>query len=140
MAKSDTLLFQRRIRYQFESFCKKVVSHERSDYLQWLQHHTAHETNFSALPDAYLAGISGQESYPGEKYVFRVCGYCVSLQNERLIDALLDICAEERSILLLYYSLGLTDQEIAQLLRTSRSRIQRLRARAFDQIQNEMRR
>lgn len=139
MAVNDPQLFQRRIRYQFESFCKKVISNERSDYMRSLRRHTAHETNFSALPSEYLSDIRSMDGCPGAEYVFHVCGYRVLLRNEHLIDALLALCAEERSILILYYSLGLKDWEIADLLCTSRSRIQRIRLKALSMLQEEMR-
>lgn len=140
MAVNDTLLFQRRIRYQFESFCKKVIRNERFDYMQQLQRHTEREMHFSELSCDYLEGICSRDSWPGKEYVFLVYGYHVPIQNELLIEALLNIAPEERSILILYYCLGLKDPEIAQLLHTSRSRVQRLRSRAFDQLQSEMRR
>ena len=63
----------------------------------------------------------------------------VPIRNEHLIDALLDIGSEERSILLLYYSLGLKDPEISKLLHTSRSRVQRLRSQIFSALQKKMR-
>ena len=135
---NDPLLLQRRIRYQFESFCKTVIRNERYDYMNWLLHHMEHETNFSALPEALLDSICAIDGCP-EGYNFQVCGYRVSIRNERLIEALLSLCAEQRSILILYYSLGLKDNEIADLLSTSRSRVQRIRSKAFHKLQKEMR-
>ena len=136
---NNYLEYQRHIRYQFESFCKKVIAHERCDYLRWKLRYVENETNFSDLPAAYLEGLNIPDGYPGEEYVFHVYGYQVPIRNEQLIDALLDIGSEERSILLLYYSLGLKDPEIAKLLHTSRSRIQRLRAKTFNELQKKMR-
>ena len=105
----------------------------------WKLRYVENETNFSDLPAAYLEGLNIPDGYPGEEYVFHVYGYQVPIRNEQLIDALLDIGSEERSILLLYYSLGLKDPEIAKLLHTSRSRIQRLRAKTFNELQKKMR-
>lgn len=138
MAVNDSQLFQRRIRYQFESFCKKVISCERIDYLRWLLRRMEHETNFSALPSACLSEIRSLDGCPGEGYIFDVCGYRVPLHNERLIEAMLALHTEERSILILYYSLGLKDWEIASLLHSSRSRIQRLRLKILSRLQEEM--
>ena len=140
MAANDTQLFQRRIRYQFESFCKKVITGERIDYLRWLLRRMEHETNFSALSSACLSELGTLEGCPGEEYIFDVCGYRVPLHNERLIGALLALHAEERNTLILYYSLGLKDWEIASLLHTSRSRIQRLRLKVLGKLQEELRR
>ena len=77
MSVNNDLEYQRHIRYQFESFCKKVIGHERCDYLRWKLRYAENETNFSDLPTAYLEGLSIPDGYPGEEYVFHVCGYQV---------------------------------------------------------------
>lgn len=54
--------YQRQVRYQFESFCRKVIHSDRCDYLRRILRHMEYETNFSALPEACLDSIGRMES------------------------------------------------------------------------------
>lgn len=62
------------------------------------------EANFSDLPAACLEGLSVPDSYPGEEYIFHVCGYQVPIRHEQLTGALLDISFEERSMPLPFFT------------------------------------
>ena len=55
-------------------------------------------------------------------------------EAERLGEALLQVDADGRDLLLLAYCLDLSDREIGLLLGTSRSTIQRRRQRFLDQM------
>ena len=47
---------------EVESFCKKVIAHERCDCLRWKLRYVENEANFSDLPAAYLVGRGYQSS------------------------------------------------------------------------------
>lgn len=96
--------YQRQVRYQFESFCRKVIHSERCDYLRQFLRRTEHETNFSALPEASLSRMECADDWSMGPYTFYVHGYSVPIEDERLIDALLEFSDMDRSILLLSYS------------------------------------
>lgn len=48
---------------EVESFCKKVIAHERCDCLRWKLRYVENEANFSNLPAAYLVGRGYQSSW-----------------------------------------------------------------------------
>lgn len=135
---AEEIRFQLRNRYQFESFCKKVIHSERCDYLRWLLRHTEREISFSDLPAPFLERLGAVHGCPGEEYVFNVCGYCVPIQNERLVESLLELSPEGRGILILSYSLGLNDRVIGEMLGIAQRQIQRLRTKYFKQLQAMM--
>ena len=117
---------QKRVRYQFEIFCMKVIDGERCDYLRKLMKKMGWESSFSDLPD------------PAEQYIFHVYGHRIPIRNDRLAEILLALGDEGYSILLLYYSLQLRDREIASLLGLSRSKIQKDRKILFDELKKRM--
>lgn len=129
-----------RIQYQFEAFCKKVINGERCDYLRELLRRSEWESSFSDIPAAVLDKLYTLDDDPAEQYVFYVHGHPIPIRNDQLAESLLAFGAEGYSILLLAYSLELSDREIGELLGQSRSKIQRDRQRLFAELKRKMRR
>ncbi len=127
-----------RIQYQFEAFCKKVINGERCDYLRELLRRSEWESSFSDIPAAVLDRLYTLDDDPAEQYVFYVHGHPIPIRNDRLAESLLAFGTEGYSILLLAYSLELSDREIGELLGRSRSKIQRDRQRLFAELKKEM--
>lgn len=127
-----------RVRYQFESFCKKVLRGERCDYYREQQRMSAREICFSDLPTSLLDRLCATDDYQTERYAFEVCGHRLVIRSDRLAESLLDLGAEAYSILLLAYCLDLSDREIASLLGTSRSTVQRRRQQFLNDIRKRM--
>ena len=134
----STQTTQRRVRYQFEIFCMKVIDGERCDYLRKLMKKMGWESSFSDLPEAVLTSLCTFDSAPAEQYIFHVYGHRIPIRNDRLAEILLALGDEGYSILLLYYSLQLKDREIASLLGLSRSKIQKDRKVLFDELRKRM--
>lgn len=126
------------IRYQFESFCKKVLRNERSDYDREQCRRTAREQLFSELPAALLDRLGAMDDYHAESYVFEVFGHSVIIHSDRLGEALLDLGRSASDILLLAYCLELSDREIADALGLSRSTVQRRRHHSLSAIKKRM--
>lgn len=66
---------QRRVRYQFEIFCMKIINGERCDYLRQLMKKMEWESSFSDLPEAVLTNLCTFDSDPAEQYIFHVYGH-----------------------------------------------------------------
>lgn len=120
------------------SACRKVIHSERCDYLRRMLHHMEYETNFSALPEACLDSIGRVEGSLESPYIFHVCGYSIPIQDDRLASALLEFGDMERGILLLSYSMKLSDQAVGELLKLSRSRVWRLKPRLLSELREKM--
>ena len=122
------------IRYQFETYCKKVLRGERCDYLRQVLHRAKREVCFSELPFDALLQIGASDDYPSSHYVFEAQGHQISVADDRLGEALSQIESAGRNLLLLAYFLDLNDREIGALLGIPRSTIQRRRQRFLDQM------
>lgn len=110
---------------------------ERADYLRQLTRRLQHEVPFSDLPDPVIDQLHTLDVYPSDRYLFDVYGHQVPIENDRLVQALLELGAESYSILLLS-SLCLSDRQIAALLGSSKSTIQRRRNRLMDLLRTKM--
>ena len=78
---------QRRVRYQFEIFCMKIINGERCDYLRQLMKKMEWESSFSDLPEAVLTNLCTFDSDPAEQYIFHVYGHQIPIKNDRLADS-----------------------------------------------------
>ena len=122
------------IRYQFESYCKKVIRGERCDYLREVLRRAEKEVCFSDLPEGILMQMGTSDDYSVEHYVFEIRGHRISIVDERLGEALLQVDTDGRDLLLLAYCLELSDREIGLLLGIPRSTIQRRRQQFLGQM------
>ena len=115
-----------------------MIHSERYDYLRQFLRRMEHETNFSALPEASLSRMACAEDWSMGPHMFYVHGYSVPIEGEHLINALLEFSDMDRSILLLSYSIGLTDKAVGELLNISRSRISRYKAKLLKKLRKKM--
>lgn len=110
--------------HAFDSFCKKVLKHEARDYYKEVQRRSAKVITFSELSAQELERLFILDEYPAEHHIFNVSGYDVGIKSELLAAALAALPDRKRDIILLYHFLGLTDQEIGNLLHMLRATVQ----------------
>ena len=108
----------------FDSFCKKVLKNEARDYYKEVRRRNAKEIPFSELAAQELERLFVLDEYPAEQFIFNVSGYDIGINSERLAEALAALPDRKRDIILLYHFLGLTDQEIANLMDMLRASVQ----------------
>lgn len=129
---------QTRIRYQFETYCKKIIEGERNRYFKKFCKKTKRETPFSAFSFDISEMFSTEHSDISNKYVFNVCGSAISIGNERLAECLLSLGEEGYSIILLAYFIGFNNREIGEKFDISRSAVQRKRSRLIQELKQRM--
>lgn len=123
---------------QFERFCKDVLECESIDYIRHITARAEHVITFSDLPEPVLEQLHTTDTYPSDMYLFDVCGFHLPIRDDRLGQALLEIGVEGYSILLLSFLLDLSDRQIALLLNSSKSSIQRRRTAFFETLKSKM--
>ena len=123
---------------QFERFCKDVLECESIDYIRHITARAEHVITFSDLPKPVLEQLHTTDTYPSDMYLFDVCGFHLPIRDDRLGQALLEIGVEGYSILLLSFLLDLSDRQIALLLNSSKSSIQRRRTAFFETLKSKM--
>lgn len=123
---------------QFERFCKDVLECESIDYIRHITACAEHVITFSDLPESVLEQLHTMDTSPSDMYLFDVCGFHLPIRDDRLGQALLEIGVEGYSILLLSFLLDLSDRQIALLLNSSKSSIQRRRTAFFETLKSKM--
>lgn len=133
--KDSTLLFQNRITGQFDSYCKKVIVHAYRDCLRQLKKKQEREINFSDLSPFQLQKIydlSTEDVY--DEGSFELMGSRILIQDEWLFEAMKDLSAEARNILILSFYFNMSDSEIAKLFSSYQQAIYRKKTKILAEI------
>lgn len=123
---------------RFDSFCKTVLRNEAANYFRDLNRQREHETSISALSKAELDQLVTTDQYPSDSYVFSAHGYNMYIDNELLAEAFSSLSEADQGILILYFALDMTDNEISGLMGMSRSAVQRHRAKALAELRSKL--
>ena len=126
------------IEQQFDSFCKKVLREEARDYLRSIQRRSAHELYLEDLSDGQLGKLRRVDDYPSDFVSFCVQGQVVMIRNDRLAEAIASLTEEKRRIVLLAYFADLSDREVAERMKLTRSTVQYKRTRALEEMKKKM--
>ena len=125
-------------RCRFDAFCKTVLRNEAKTYLRDLYRQRKRETQFSALSQYEMDKFCTMDEYPSDSVVFTVFGCDLHIRDELVADAFASLPEREKSILILYCVLGLTDGEIGRIAEMSRSAVQRHRTKTLNELRKDL--
>lgn len=129
---------QRTIQHQFDAYVKKALRGEVNDHKSELARLSSHETLFSELPDGMLESLCTYDEYPCEQHCFSAAGQSITVRSDALADAISELSARKRDVLLMAYCLGFSDAEIASLLNLMASTVHYHRTSSLKQIKRQM--
>lgn len=109
--------------HQFDAFCRKIVRDERKTYMAEKAKRRDNEVSLSDLTGEQELEISLTDDYPSELYRFVVQDHEIFIHDGTLAEMLEKLPDERRGPLLLTYFLGMRDQEIADVMKLSRSAV-----------------
>jgi DNA-directed RNA polymerase specialized sigma24 family protein len=121
---------------KFDSYCKKSIRNERRDMYRAQKVQREREINFSDLSNSQLQSTPFQywDAYE-EKYAeFRLFNGKIVIYNEFLAYLLNQLSAFNRNIILMSIWLEMSDRQISELLRISRSAVQYKRTRILREM------
>ena len=125
-------------RCRFDAFCKTVLRNEAKTYLRDLYRQRKREIQFSALSQYEMDKFCTMDEYPSDSVVFTVFGCDLHIRDELVADAFASLPEREKSILILYCVLGLTDGEIGRIAEMSRSADQRHRTKTLNELRKDL--
>ena len=123
---------------EFDSCCKKVLSHAAINYLKALQRRRSRESSLDNLSQKDFSSLVTVDRHPCDSFVFRSYGYELSIDNEDVAEAFSKLSAEVQSILILRFAMDMTDQEIGDLIGLPRYTVQRRRSSALRRLRTEL--
>ena len=126
------------IQHQYDTLIKKNLKGEARSYLRNLSKQSVQEICFSDMIESDFNTLYTEDTYDFEYYTFHVCGFDVAVRNSLLGEALEILAQPKRDIVLLFYFLAMSDEEISALLKVVRSTVFRRRKAALDVIKEYM--
>lgn len=124
--------------HAFDAYCKRIVKNEEISVHRENQHHSKREVTFSELTDEELNQLQYLDHYAPGRQVFSLLGGEIEILDGDLARALAALTPERRAIVMLAYLLDMTDLNIAQLLKLSRSTVQYRRTNTLEQLKQIM--
>lgn len=124
--------------HQFDYVCKMTIKHEFIDIQRKKKRQRRHEVLFSELSEEERKKCCYLDEYSVENSHFFVLGYDIEVKDSLLAEALLDLSEKKRNVILLYYYIGMTDDEIAREMKLVRSTIHEHRKRSLEILQQKM--
>lgn len=106
--------------HAFDCYCKKILKYTARNCFAKLKKRGEHETLFSEMTARELAALSVTDMYFADEYKFSVLGESVGVADSQLAEALNEIPANKREIILMSYFFDMSDREIAQRLKMAR--------------------
>ncbi|NLI13920.1 MAG: sigma-70 family RNA polymerase sigma factor [Peptococcaceae bacterium] len=126
------------VRHQFDSFCRKVLKGEASNYRKALARSLQYEVTLSELSEKELSQLYTMDEYATDYYLFQAMGYDVEVKDALIGEALEALPEKKRNIILLSYFLDMSDAEIGELMNLVRTTIYRHRTSSLQQIKKYM--
>ena len=110
------------IRHQFDALCRKVLREESRNI---------EKIRLRRLERKKLLVM---DEYSFESTYFQVMDQSISIKNDRLAEAIESLAKEKQQIILLSYFFDMTDQEIAEVLHSFRSTVQRKKTHSIMEL------
>jgi RNA polymerase sigma factor (sigma-70 family) len=116
----DPQKHEEHIQHSFDSYCKKILKRTVLDWHRETRRRGEREVSFSELSERDLAKLSVTDNYFTDEYIFDVLGESVNVSDAELAEALNELPADRREIVLMSYFFDMTDKEIAERLKLAR--------------------
>ena len=126
------------IRHTFDSYCKKVLRYKARTCYSKMQAQAEREITFSALSSQELAELATTDEYFTDEYVFSVLGESVGVTDCDLAEALSELPADRREIVLMSFFFDMTDKEIADKLNMARRTVAYRRTSTLKELKKLM--
>lgn len=126
--------FQKAIQLQFDTLARKVIDCTVKDYEREISRRAKRELTFSDLSETEINYIGNTDEYSSDFTAFKVLDEMIHVSDDKLCDSLKCLSKRKRDIILMYYFLDMTDEEISNFFQIARSTATRNRANALNEI------
>ena len=129
-----SLEIEKRICAMFDSFCKTVIRNFSRNLKRAAANQSKHFSTGNLSVQYLLDSLTCEDNRPSEQYILYLDKCPCIIENELLYHALESLKENQRTVLLMDFWLGLTDEEISKRLEVTRRTVYNLRIRAFSKI------
>jgi len=121
-------------RHTFDSYCKKVLKRKALDIHREVKRRSKREVTFSDMSVKELSALSVTDKYFADEHIFSVLGESVGVSNADLAQALNELPADRREIVLMSFFFDMTDREIAERLNMARRTVAKHRTSTLREL------
>lgn len=125
-------------RARFDSFIKKVIKNELRNLWKAKRYIAKHEKAWDDCSQSEMEQIHVPTLDPLEVYEMKVLGHWVEIHGSEIFSALHTLAEDKRTVILLYYYLGMNDSEIAKRLDLGRRNVTKIRNRTLNLLRRIM--
>lgn len=122
------------VRHQFDTVCRKVLREESRNIDKIRERRLRKEICFSGAPQQEVNNLFVEDEYFFDYTYFEVMNQMVMIRNDKLAEAIESLAEEKRKIVLLSYFFDMTDREIAEVLDSFRSTVQRKKVNSIKEL------
>lgn len=126
------------IRAQFDYYIKLCLRNEARNLQKVEERRTDNESLFSELPDHFVENLRSNLEQAFFLHTFQALHYSVTVENDRLSEALRLLPDQKRTIILLHYFLDMSDMEISKLTHTRQEQVKKTRQRTLTDLRKNM--
>jgi DNA-directed RNA polymerase specialized sigma24 family protein len=130
--------YERKAAEAYDSLCKKIIKFTAIDCHNWLNRRDKNEKVFSELTIRESAQLAVRDMYFAETYNFDVMGETVTILNDSLVEALNDLSAVYRNIILASLLFNMPDRVIAERMHKKRRTVAYQRVKAMTLLKRIM--
>lgn len=127
-----------RIECQFDAYCKRTLSNAIKDAYRKKTLRQDNEVSFDKVSKKELNHFTVNDTYDILTNYITVLNFTVEIEHDILYEALLALKQKNRNIVILRYWLDMTDREIAELLKLSKSTVNETRIRTVEKLKKIM--
>lgn len=126
--------FKTTIRFQFDYMARKVMICARSNWRRFIGRRSRHECLFSEISDLELNKLQTFDTYHLDNQMYEILSLEVEVADYKIAKALDILSKQKRDVILMFYYLEMSDEEIAEELSVNRSTVYRNRVNALKTI------
>ncbi|URZ16643.1 RNA polymerase sigma factor [Clostridium felsineum] len=126
--------FQTTIQFQFDYMARKVMICTQSNCSRSIGRRSRHELLFSEISDFELNKLQTFDIYHLDNRMYKILSLDVEVTDYQIAKALDILSKRKRDIILMFYYLEMSDEEIAEEFDVNRSTVYRNRTSALEVI------
>lgn len=117
-----------------DAICRKALREESRNIDKIRGRRLKREICFSGMPQYEVDKLFTEDEYFFDSTYFEVMDQTVAIKNDKLAEAIESLAKEKQQIILLSYFFDMTDREIAEVLDSFRSTIQRKKVHSIKEL------
>lgn len=126
------------IRHCFDCYCKKTIRYQAISLYQESSRYAERNVSFEDIPNDYFSECGECDTYPILQYHFEAFGYKFSVNDYKLVNALLQLPKKKRDIILMYYFANFTLTKVAGMLGKPHQNISYIHVRTLKKLREIM--